>query len=561
MLRISKGQMNQFRAAQPAGGRVAECCPGVSDRKVGLLLSFHPILFRRTQNPAEPADFVVLDPAEFDDCHLFPDGRSEAVIGLYLVKLTPAGAVAGDDITLAGTADHANEGSVVVELGDENAGELRYGQRRGQSLTIAIADFPSGETPRTRTGDRVLKFVTSNRVQETTLTARIIGNASYEYVATFAAPRRTTAARKRASLQVGSRRIARGMEGHDVLKYGWYLRRFGFLSYTERTVPPLRSESDWADIADLPLDGVFTPAAERCSRDFQIVSRGAYRSPTQAQVAVTFTTAVEPTAGAAQAAECVVWFDQRYRVEPHHGLIEILYEDQAPRIEETDRIVYGALARQNDNRGYVEVGNPVGASICHHGERQFRISTSIRTAIRLCRRGTLIFRLHNADPGRVLAVGELNRTERDRVTELIRNGRAQQVADYGRGNRDLYAHSGFRSVEEQDGIYAQGRTAPGNRVTNARGGQSWHNYGMAVDVVFHTANGQPSWDEGMDWNALGALGTAQGLHWGGNWRNPDRPHFQLVADGSPNAQDLTAYRTGRGNIAAGLRAVWARRGV
>ena len=43
--------------------------------------------------------------------------------------------------------------------------------------------------------------------------------------------------------------------------------------------------------------------------------------------------------------------------------------------------------------------------------------------------------------------------------------------------------SGFRSVADQNTLYAQGRTQPGNIVTNARGGRSLHNYGLAVDVA------------------------------------------------------------------------------
>ena len=60
--------------------------------------------------------------------------------------------------------------------------------------------------------------------------------------------------------------------------------------------------------------------------------------------------------------------------------------------------------------------------------------------------------------------------------------------------------SGYRSFAEQNALYAQGRTKPGNIVTNAKGGQSLHNYGLAVDVVPLGANGQPNW------NAPKALG-------------------------------------------------------
>lgn len=44
------------------------------------------------------------------------------------------------------------------------------------------------------------------------------------------------------------------------------------------------------------------------------------------------------------------------------------------------------------------------------------------------------------------------------------------------------AHSGLRTYEEQNALYAQGRTAPGNKVTNAKGGFSNHNFGIAFDI-------------------------------------------------------------------------------
>ncbi len=46
-----------------------------------------------------------------------------------------------------------------------------------------------------------------------------------------------------------------------------------------------------------------------------------------------------------------------------------------------------------------------------------------------------------------------------------------------------YVYEGLRSRERQNELYAQGRTAPGKIVTNAQGGQSFHNYGYALDWV------------------------------------------------------------------------------
>lgn len=83
---------------------------------------------------------------------------------------------------------------------------------------------------------------------------------------------------------------------------------------------------------------------------------------------------------------------------------------------------------------------------------------------------------------------------------------------------------GYRSIAEQDDLYAQGRTRPGKRVTCARGGQSWHNYGLAIDVVF-IRDGKADWDG--PWEEIGRIGESLGLIWGGRFKRlVDRPHFE-----------------------------------
>jgi peptidoglycan LD-endopeptidase CwlK len=86
--------------------------------------------------------------------------------------------------------------------------------------------------------------------------------------------------------------------------------------------------------------------------------------------------------------------------------------------------------------------------------------------------------------------------------------------------------SGLRTYAEQDALYAQGRTAPGNKVTNARGGYSNHNFGIAFDIgVFE---GNKYLGDSPKYKAVGALGMEIGLEWGGSWKTiEDQPHFQL----------------------------------
>jgi peptidoglycan LD-endopeptidase CwlK len=89
--------------------------------------------------------------------------------------------------------------------------------------------------------------------------------------------------------------------------------------------------------------------------------------------------------------------------------------------------------------------------------------------------------------------------------------------------------SGTRTFAEQDALYRQGRDLPGSKVTNARGGQSNHNFGVAWDIgVFE--NGQYR-DESPSYKNVGGIGKGMGLEWGGDWKSmTDEPHFQMVPE-------------------------------
>lgn len=91
----------------------------------------------------------------------------------------------------------------------------------------------------------------------------------------------------------------------------------------------------------------------------------------------------------------------------------------------------------------------------------------------------------------------------------------------------------LRTFAEQDALYAQGRTKPGKKVTSAKGGQSYHNYGLAFDIViledrdgsgtFETA----SWSVDELWRKVAVFFKSKGWEWGGDWKSlKDYPHFQ-----------------------------------
>lgn len=89
---------------------------------------------------------------------------------------------------------------------------------------------------------------------------------------------------------------------------------------------------------------------------------------------------------------------------------------------------------------------------------------------------------------------------------------------------------GNRTVQQQQALYAKGRTRPGAIVTNADGvrAKSNHQDGRAVDCTFLDASGRPHWPENGPWSAYGACAKAVGLKWGGDFKSmSDKPHIEL----------------------------------
>ncbi|ENH96451.1 peptidoglycan L-alanyl-D-glutamate endopeptidase CwlK [Gracilibacillus halophilus YIM-C55.5] len=95
---------------------------------------------------------------------------------------------------------------------------------------------------------------------------------------------------------------------------------------------------------------------------------------------------------------------------------------------------------------------------------------------------------------------------------------------------------GLRSVEEQNAIYEQGRSQEGKIVTYAKGGESYHNYGLAVDFALEPSDGQVIWDTEYDGNSNGQsdwmevvdIAKSLGFSWGGDFsRFKDYPHLQM----------------------------------
>lgn len=111
---------------------------------------------------------------------------------------------------------------------------------------------------------------------------------------------------------------------------------------------------------------------------------------------------------------------------------------------------------------------------------------------------------------------------------------AEFMAECSRQDLKIAIGETLRTVAEQDALYAQGRTKPGNIVTNAPGSSysSYHQWGTAFDIYRNDGKGAYN-ESGNFFGRAGAIGTALGLEWGGNWKSiVDKPHFQLPDWGS-----------------------------
>jgi peptidoglycan LD-endopeptidase CwlK len=112
---------------------------------------------------------------------------------------------------------------------------------------------------------------------------------------------------------------------------------------------------------------------------------------------------------------------------------------------------------------------------------------------------------------------------------------------------------GLRTYADQDALYAQGRTAPGSIVTEAQGGYSTHNFGLACDVV-PFIDGVADWnDKDAQWAEILAKAPSCGLAEGAQWRTfPDMPHlYPTEVPASPTDAMRTLMAS------QGIQAVWA----
>jgi peptidoglycan L-alanyl-D-glutamate endopeptidase CwlK len=143
-------------------------------------------------------------------------------------------------------------------------------------------------------------------------------------------------------------------------------------------------------------------------------------------------------------------------------------------------------------------------------------------------------------------IQKLHPSVRDEVTNIIKEC---DLALTGRAK--IRITQGLRSFKEQDELYAIGRTKSGKKVTNAKAGQSIHNYGLAVDICLIIDGKTASWDTAKDWDndkvsdwyECVNIFAKYGWDWGGNWKTfKDFPHFEKKSIKTKNGEMKTSWR-------------------
>jgi peptidoglycan L-alanyl-D-glutamate endopeptidase CwlK len=106
--------------------------------------------------------------------------------------------------------------------------------------------------------------------------------------------------------------------------------------------------------------------------------------------------------------------------------------------------------------------------------------------------------------------------------------------------------SGLRTIQQQNQLYAQGRSTKGAIVTNAKGGQSPHNFGTAVDLAPLTPKGEINWNDRQGFMTIGKIAKEHGLVWGGDFKSiVDLPHVE-----SPSWKTIqAAWKAGKVEVA------------
>ena len=131
----------------------------------------------------------------------------------------------------------------------------------------------------------------------------------------------------------------------------------------------------------------------------------------------------------------------------------------------------------------------------------------------------------------------LSKNNQEKIKTLhpeIRNATSSMLTNLKKDNVNVEISLATRTYEEQDRLYSKGRNEKGEIideskvVTYAKGGQSYHNFGLAFDVEVYNENGTKNWNKQSEaWQKVINEGKKQGFVAGAEWNDfPDLPHFE-----------------------------------
>jgi len=116
------------------------------------------------------------------------------------------------------------------------------------------------------------------------------------------------------------------------------------------------------------------------------------------------------------------------------------------------------------------------------------------------------------------------------------------IVECDKAGIDVLIYSTYRDNEAQNALYAQGRTAKGVIVTNAKGGQSFHNYRVAFDFV-PVINGKARWNDQDAYRTCGKIGEDIGFEWAGRWTGKLKETAHMQYTGGLSLADFQAGKT------------------
>jgi hypothetical protein len=124
------------------------------------------------------------------------------------------------------------------------------------------------------------------------------------------------------------------------------------------------------------------------------------------------------------------------------------------------------------------------------------------------------------DPYTEKRINTLNPKIKDLVSKFIKKVNDELCIQ-------LRVAQGLRTIAEQNELYAQGRTKPGKIVTNAKGGESNHESGLAIDIYMVNCDGTVDLNRRVPQEVVN-IAKQEGFEWGGDWKRfKDYPHFEM----------------------------------